>query len=125
MKLTSLHIAATDETPEVLLTVDGEECNILGKSLPENAFDFYEPLLQWIRLYSEKIEKPLRLNIKFDYFNSSSGRYLFELLHTLEKSKYKENYRVIWITDKDDELMFEKGLELKSLCDIAFDLVTA
>lgn len=125
MKLTSLHIAATDETPEVLLTVDGEECSILGKSLPENAFDFYEPVLQWIRLYSEKIEKPLRLNIKFDYFNSSSGRYLFELLHTLEKSKYKENYRVIWITDKDDELMFEKGLELKSLCDIAFDLVSA
>jgi hypothetical protein len=125
VKLTSLHIAATDETPEVLLTVDGEECSILGKSLPENAFDFYEPVLQWIRLYSEKIEKPLRLNIKFDYFNSSSGRYLFELLHTLEKSKYKENYRVIWITDKDDELMFEKGLELKSLCDIAFDLVSA
>lgn len=125
MQLNTLHIEATEETPEVLLHANGEECSIAGKSLPENAFDFYEPVLQWIRLYSEKIDEPLRLKLRFEYFNSSSGRYLFELLHTLEQSKFKENYRIIWITDKDDELMFEKGIELKSLCDLAFDLVTA
>jgi hypothetical protein len=125
VELNTLHIPATDETPEVYLDSSGVECRISGKSLPENAFDFYEPVLQWIRKYGDAIERPLRLQIRFEYFNSSSGRYLFEMLHILEQSKYKENYRIIWITDKDDELMFEKGLELKSLCDLAFDLVTA
>ncbi len=124
MELKTIHIKATEETPEVFLNTNGDECRILGKSLPENAFDFYEPILQWIRLYCDKVEKPLKLHLQFDYFNSSSGRYLFELLHTLEQSKFKENYRIVWITDKDDELMFEKGLEYKNLCDIAFDVVT-
>lgn len=125
MQLNTLHITGTDETPEVFLTSEGGDSYIRGKSLPENAFDFYEPVLSWVRTYSNEVNEPLRLRIQFDYFNSSSGRYLFELLHTLEKSRFKENYRIVWVTDKDDELMFEKGLELKSLSDLAFDLVTA
>lgn len=92
--------------------------------MPENAFDFYQPVLQWMKNYAATSNVPLHLELRFDYFNSSSGRYLFEILHVLESSKYKENYRIIWISDKDDDLMIEKGEEFRKLSDLAFELVS-
>ena len=125
MELEKLHIAQTDETPEVFLTVGAEMCFITGRSLPENAFDFYDPILKWIKTYVSQSNKPFLLQLRFEYFNSSSGRYLFELLNLLEQSKYKGNYRVICVTDKDDELMIDKGEELRSLCDLKFEMVVS
>lgn len=117
-----LHIAATEETPEVRLNADGSVSVISGRSLPENAFDFYDPIIQWVKRFTATSSQPLILELRFQYFNSSSGRYLFELLHILEQSKYKQSYKITWLADADDELMSEKGEELKSLCDIPFDV---
>ncbi len=118
-------IEKTDETPEVRLCTNSELSVISGRSLPENAFDFYHPILQWMKTYASTSKAPLNLELRFDYFNSSSGRYLFEILHVLESSKYKEFYKIIWISDKDDDLMIEKGEEFQKLSDLTFELVSA
>lgn len=123
MELQPLYIAETDETPEVRLALDSSLSVIRGRSLPENAFDFYQPVLEWVKEYALTVDVPLSLELHFDYFNSSSGRYLFEILHVLEQSKYKELYRIIWISEKEDDLMIEKGEEFKSLSDLSFEMV--
>ncbi len=125
MELQNLIIEKTDETPEVRLFINSELSVISGRSLPENAFDFYHPILQWMKVYASSSNAPLNLELRFDYFNSSSGRYLFEILHVLESSKYKECYKITWISDKDDDLMIEKGEEFKKLSDLTFELVSA
>ncbi len=122
VELESLHIPATSETPEVNLVADGGLSRIEGKSLPENAFEFYEPVVLWMRQFALRADTPLMLELKFDYFNSSSGRYLFEILNILEQSRHKQSYRIIWRCDKDDELMIDKGEELKSLIDVPFEV---
>jgi len=123
VELKDLFIAKTDETPEVRLVTNSGLSVIVGRSLPENAFDFYHPILEWMKTYAASSSVPLNLELKFDYFNSSSGRYLFEILHVLEGSKYKENYKIIWRADKDDDLMIEKGEEFQKLSDLEFELV--
>ena len=123
VKLETLYISKTEETPEVHLSADSGNSYISGRSLPENAYEFYLPILDWVKWYAQNINAPLNLELKFDYFNSSSGRYLFELLHVLEQSKYKESYRIVWMVEKEDDLMLEKGEELKSLSDLRFDLI--
>ncbi len=125
MELQNLIIEKTDETPEVRLFTNSDLSVISGRSLPENAFDFYHPILQWMKTYATTSNAPLNLELRFDYFNSSSGRYLFEILHVLESSKYKEFYKIIWISDKDDDLMIEKGEEFQKLSDLTFELVSA
>jgi hypothetical protein len=60
------------------------------------------------------------LKINLDYFNSSSGRYILELLACLEEKK--ELVRIVWLCEKEDELMIEKGEEFKSLVDLPFEI---
>jgi hypothetical protein len=125
LNLQPLHIEKTDETPEVRLQLDAGPSLISGRSLPENAYEFYEPVINWIKSYSESSNAPFNLQLRFDYFNSSSGRYIFEILHILEQSRYKANFKITWIAEKEDDLMIEKGEELRSLSDLEFELVMA
>ncbi len=117
-----LFIPGTDETPEVNLSLEEGVCKMSGRSLPENAFDFYKPILDWLKDEIKSVRHQVELTLEFDYFNSSSGRYLYELLTTLERSPNKQYFSVIWNVEKDDELMLEKGEELKSLLDINFEM---
>lgn len=107
------------------LSIDGNTSSINGRSMPENAFEFYDTVLRWVKEYSNTLNVPLILEMKFQYFNSSSSRYIFEILNVLERSRFKENYRIIWISERNDDLMIEKGEELKSLSDLVFEVVYA
>jgi SiaC family regulatory phosphoprotein len=123
MSIEELYIPATDETPEVCLTRLKNRSYISGRSLPENAFEFYSPLINWVNNHSPKIDSVFEIEFKFDYFNSSSGRYLFEMLTQLEKNPKKRFIKIHWIVEDGDDLMLEKGLELKSLLDLNFEIM--
>ena len=69
---------------------------------------------------NSSLEK-VNLSIHLDYFNSSSGRYLLEMFAKLQKSA-NVRFEITWIAEKDDELMIEKGEELKSLVNLPFHL---
>jgi hypothetical protein len=96
MNLNDLNISATEETPEVLLSASSGKSFLKGRSLPENAFEFYR---------------------------SSSSRFLFEMLHALDQSENSASYVVRWQTDPEDELMIEKGEELQRLLRMKIEIV--
>lgn len=123
MSIEELYIPATDETPEVCLTRLKNRSYISGRSLPENAFEFYRPLINWVNNHSSKIDSVFEMEFKFDYFNSSSGRYLFEMLTQLEKNPKKRFIKILWVVEDGDDLMLEKGMELKSLLDLNFEIM--
>lgn len=118
-----LNISSSEDTPEVRFDISAGEFFIKGRSLPENAFNFYSPILEFIK--SHKLTKGIRniFTIHLDYFNSSSGRFLFELLTILEQSDYSKEWLIVkWIVESDDELMIEKGEELQSMLDLHFEI---
>ena len=53
----NIHIEATKYTPEILL--DPENCviEIRGKSYPENTFEFYKPVIEWLEEFFENLDK--------------------------------------------------------------------
>jgi hypothetical protein len=123
MKLCDLQLPATEDTPEINFRADGALLSIKGRSLPENAYNFYGPLIGWVREYCTIYNQPTRIEFDLDYFNSSSGRYLFEILTIIElEARNRQNYMVIWKAEKEDELMIEKGEELRSLLDLPFEI---
>jgi hypothetical protein len=66
-----------------------------------------------------------KFEFELDYFNSSSGRFIYEMLTLIEENaKSLELYEIRWKTHSDDELMIEKGEELKSLLNLRFNLIT-
>ncbi|MFY7972161.1 MAG: DUF1987 domain-containing protein [Flavobacteriales bacterium] len=126
MSATDLHIASTEDTPEVHFDHAHSIFRMKGRSLPENAYNFYKPLLEWIKKYVEQNGSSLtKFEFELDYFNSSSGRFIYEMLTLIEENaKSVELYEIRWKTHSDDELMIEKGEELKSLLNLRFNLIT-
>lgn len=114
-----MQIRATIDTPEVSFDEKHELLAIRGRSLPEDAWSFYRPILDWAKSFNMNGSKKLTIELHLEYFNSSSSRYLLEFLSTLEK-KAKDRISVIWITESDDEVMMEKGAEFDDLLEIQF-----
>lgn len=121
----SLEIKASAETPEVMFDESSGVLRINGRSLPEDAFSFYQPIIHWLEAYlrANPIQK-VELNFRLDYFNSSSGRYLLELLSKLETFGNASMIKINWFAEEDDELMIDKGNELKSLIKLPFEVIT-
>lgn len=121
----SLEIKASAETPEVMFDKSTGVLRINGRSLPEDAFSFYQPIIDWTEVYLKaNPTKNVELNFQLDYFNSSSGRYLLELLSKFETFGKSNLIKIKWFAEEDDELMIEKGHELKSLIKLPFEVIT-
>jgi hypothetical protein len=58
-------------------------CEISGESYMEETYSFYEPVITWLQNYIAE-KKPIIFNIKLTYFNTSSSRFILEILHLLK-----------------------------------------
>jgi len=104
----SLCIAATAYTPEINFTPSGA-LSLCGKSYPENTFEFYEPVLDWVQRYFQQSNVPaMTLNIELIYFNSSSSKLLFDLFDILDEHQ-KHEVTVNWIHHIENESAQEAG----------------
>ena len=118
-----LNISATADKPEVNLDPPQNTFEISGKSLPEDARMFYDPIIEWFENYAKDPNEKTIFNIKLNYFNSSSARKIVELLSILEKIKEDGNEaRIIWYYKSHDDIMRERGEEVKMVLDIPFEL---
>jgi hypothetical protein len=91
---------------------------IEGRSLPENAHQFYQPLIDWFAVLLSQKGQTVELDIYLDYYNSSTGRYLMELMLSLEEGSRNNNIGILWRADAEDEIMLEKGEEYRVLLKI-------
>ena len=46
-----LHIAPTVKTPEIVFQAEDQRLVLSGRSIPENAVDFYRPVLDWAQSF--------------------------------------------------------------------------
>ena len=47
----NINIEKTDSSPKITLDYENGLIEINGKCYPENAFDFFEPVINWIKHY--------------------------------------------------------------------------
>jgi len=107
----------TKTTPYVL--IDQGEITIQGRSIPEDSFEFYEPVVEACQRYILKPAKHTEVKIHLEYVNSGSKKYLTNILTVLEASYLDGNgYAVTWIYESDDEAMLDLGKDLKGIVKI-------
>jgi SiaC family regulatory phosphoprotein len=97
---------------------------IMGRSITENPGDFYRPVHKWISEYAEGHAERSRIDLGFEYINTSSTKWIFNILKELsELRELSENARVNWYYEQGDEDMCELGFILRSLIACPFFLV--
>jgi hypothetical protein len=114
------------KTPTIYFDPDKRELRFEGRSIPEDTISFYEPILKWIEKYVESERKDITdLHINLEYFNTSTSRYLFGILKTLESYHVRGNpVNIHWYYEKDDLEMLESGEDYASILKIPFKMVS-
>jgi len=105
----NLKLEATKYTPEIDLDINGT-ISLVGKSYPENTFEFYAPMMQWLEEYFETsaTDKTV-VNMEIIYFNSSSSKLFFDFFDLLEENSTNNNIEINWIYDEENESAEEAG----------------
>lgn len=113
------------KTPEIILNNKTGQFLIEGRSFPEDANEFYQPVIHWLEVYILQAAEVTTLEIYLEFFNTSSSKYILEILKRLSKIKTlgKKMVNVRWFYDKGDEDMFETGQDYKEICEINFEVI--
>jgi hypothetical protein len=121
----NLIIEGTNKTPSIKFINEEGLLEISGKSIPENSFGFYQPLLMWIDNYAAQPGAKTEVKILLEYFNTSSSKCLLDIFRKLEtlKKSGKSDVEVLWHYETDDEDMMEAGQDYNSLVDLQFRII--
>lgn len=117
-----LTIEAGTNTPAIIMDPNHQLISIAGRSLPENAPAFFEKCFEWLAEYKTiaNTEQKTIIELKLEYFNTSSSKLIYELLKQLSSLK---NVYIKWYFATDDEDMEETGLEFMELINAPFELI--
>jgi hypothetical protein len=121
----TIKIQGTEDTPKIILDVDNDIMEISGRSLPEDVSAFYEPVLNWLKEYSENPLDKTVFNFRLTYFNTASSKLLLDILMILEELKENgHDVLIVWHYPEEDEDMEEAGDEYADIVDVPFEKVS-
>ena len=78
--LEPINIAATIDTPAIILDKSTGEMSFSGRSLPEDVLKIYQPVQDWFKEYCQDPNPETEIVFNLDYYNSSTSRIIVKLL---------------------------------------------
>ena len=118
-----LVIQGTIKTPSIEFKITGD-LKIEGRSIPENTYDFYKPIINWVEKLKDSLPSPIILTVKLEYINTSSSKLIldiFKILDEISLSK-KCEVEIVWLYDYDDDESREEGHNYKSELSVPFNI---
>jgi len=94
-----------------------------GRSIPENAFDFYKPVIEWIEDYSKNPNPVSLFEFRFEHINTHSTQQIMKVLQRLNKFPGDSKVKINWFYNKEDTDMFEIGNRLKEILGVDLKFV--
>lgn len=115
----NFYLEETPKTPEINLNAQTGKFTISGRSIPENSIEFYKPMFDWLDGYVKEANSSTNVDVKLEYFNTSSSKCLVEVFRRLEEIKSNGNdIEVNWFYEEDDEDMQESGEDFKEIINL-------
>lgn len=116
-----LELASTTSTPEVSFQAADGLLELHGESYPENSFDFYSPLLAWVREFLDTHTVAVRFKIGLTYMNTSSIKSMMDLLDLLEDAHAGgREVTVTWYYDEENDRALEMAEEFREEVTLPF-----
>ncbi len=121
----NLKIEETKYTPSINLDAQKGLFELVGKSYPENTFEFYKPMMDWVEEYFESnAQEKTVVNLEIIYFNSSSSKLFFDFFDLIEEASEDNSIEINWIYDEENESALEAGEDFKEdFEELTFNLV--
>ncbi|MGM0502814.1 MAG: DUF1987 domain-containing protein [Bacillota bacterium] len=121
-----LFIESTKSSPEIDFDPEINVLEIKGESYPEDSFEFYEPVFEWLEEYVEQLEEneEVRVEVSLSYLNTSSTKSIMFILDTLEEA-YLEGVgvKINWYYAEDNELSYEMAEDFMDYLELPFELI--
>jgi len=130
----NLFIAPTLTTPEIRFSLKENIFRVSGTSRPEDVRALYFPVIEWIKQFADNLidgriekytaENPFRFQVDLKYFNSSSAKFLYDILIEVKRI-HSETIPVIieWHYENDDMDLLEAGNDLSILAEMEFKYI--
>lgn len=126
-----LNIESTTHSPKVTFESSTLRFEISGESRPENASVFYKPILEWLKDLeailsedSEQVKTPIEFNFIFEYFNSTSAKFILDFCKKLGQLHSQGKQIIVnWHYEEDDADMLEVGQEMSRMSNIPFEYI--
>lgn len=121
--MNNIILNGTPKTPDVNFSAEEGRLEIKGRSIPENSIEFYSDLLAWIDEYATNPKTTTVMDMKLEYFNTSSSKCILDVFKKLEVIKKNGQEVVInWYYEEEDEDMLEAGEDYDAIIDIPFTM---
>jgi hypothetical protein len=120
----NLIIDGSAKTPAVQFDFENGSMELRGRSIPENSVEFYQPLNEWFEAYAKVPKRKTVVNIKLEYFNTSSSKCILDLFKKLESLNGSSTEVIInWYFEQDDEDMEEAGEDYQAIIGLPFNMI--
>ena len=120
----NLHLEGSAKTPSIHFDGTAGKLELKGRSIPENSVEFYKPLNDWIDSYGKSPVNQTEVDVKLEYFNTSSSKSILDLFKKLEPiSGEKTAVTVNWYFETDDEDMEEAGQDYQAIIGLPFKII--
>ena len=122
--MSHIELTATASTPAVLADSDAGTLEMRGDSYPENSFEFFAPLVEWVQSHLETPDACLKVDLHLLYLNTSSVRAMMDIFELLEDAHNSSHgVQVRWFYDEDNDRIAELAEEFKEDCSFPFDIL--
>lgn len=124
LTMNDLNIAGTASTPAITTDADKGLLFIAGDSYPENSFELFGPVIEWVDHFLSTRTQPLRLELELLYLNTSSVKAVMEIFDALEAAHGNgRDVSVNWYFDQSNERVGELAEEFKEDCTFPFAVI--
>ena len=117
-----IDIKATISSPAITFGPGKNVLRISGESYPENSFDFYAPVISWLKASLHELPE-FTLDIAITYMNSSSTKCTLDIMDVMEEA-YRRGVRtkIIWRYDRENPRSFEMAEDFREEVTFPFEI---
>ena len=122
--MTELNITGTQSTPAIQGDWQAGLLAMQGDSYPENSFELFGQVLDWVERFLREENRPLTLELRLLYLNTSSIKALMDIFDLLEDAHREARpVAVNWHYDSRNERVAELAEEFREDCTFPFAIL--
>ena len=119
----SLKIIATNDTPTIYFNPAKDKFEFGGNSMPENSVRFYEPVIDWLKIYLESPNPKTEFKFRMNLINTSSTKIFTDIFKIINLISEKSDVKILWYYDYGDDDIQEIGVDFKEFVKASFELI--
>ncbi|MBA1261439.1 biofilm regulation phosphoprotein SiaC [Stutzerimonas sp. NM35] len=118
-------LPGSQSTPAIQSDWAAGSVSMQGDSYPENSYELFHQVFEWIERFLAEAERPLSLELRLLYLNTSSIKAMMDIFDLLEAAHQQgKAVAVNWHYDQQNERVVELAEEFKEDCTFPFSILS-